>query len=190
MTNETLSALLDGECTSAEVDRLLAAMERDSALKAHYSRLVFAREALHGRRAKALDPHFAGRVLAGLDEAGAAPSTVVPFRLRRAPAWRPLAGLAAAAGIAAVAVLALRPGSPEAPAQVLAATPAAAEPARHWTELDAANARRLNSYVSAYRQSRSQQGVGGTLSHARYASHVEPAAEAAVSPVAPHEAGR
>lgn len=189
MTNETLSALLDGECTSAEVDRQLAAMERDPALKAQYSRLVFARDALRGSRAKALDPHFANRVLAALDQADPAPSTVVPFRLRHAPVWRPLAGLAIAAGLAAVAVLVLRPAGLEAPpAQLLSAAPAAAsEPARHWTELDAANARRLNSYVSAYRQSRGEQGVGGTLSHARYATHVESAAPDAQ---APQEAGR
>jgi negative regulator of sigma E activity len=181
MTDEALSALLDGECPPAELDRLLDSMERDPALKARYSRMCLVRDSLRGGRAKAVEAAFASRVLAALDKEAA--STVVPFRPRRVAApdqvrgrfWRPLAGLAAAAALAAVAVFFW-------PAFSLAPAPqqvAAEKTDLHWTELDAENARQLNRYLATYRQSRAEQGVGGTLSHARYAAYTADPAEPA-----------
>lgn len=186
MTDEALSALLDGECSPAELDRLLDSMERDPTLKARYSRMCLARDSLRGGRAKAVQAAFPGRVLAALGQEAA--STVVPFRVHRRVTpdqgrgrlWLPLAGLAAAAALAAVAVVFW-------PAFSLTPTPEqiAAETDRHWTELDADNARQLNRYLIAYRQSRAEQGVGGTLSHARYAAYTAEPAEPA-----PQERGR
>lgn len=185
MTDETLSALLDGECSPAELDRLLEAMERDPALKARYSRMCLARDSLKGGRARSAHLDFSSRVLAALDPEPAA--RVVPLRRVGALApdpvrgrlWRPLAGLAAAAALAAVAVLAIRPQPTEAPVAVGADGQAADGVDRHWAELDADNARRLNRYLAAHSKSRVQQGVGGTLSYARYAAFaIEPQEQA------------
>lgn len=175
MTSEALSALLDGECTPSELAGLLEEIERDPGLRVQYSRLCLAREALRGGRAKALHAELAPRIMAALEREPAA-SKVIPFPPRPAWAWRPVAGLAAAAGLAAVAVLVIWPGAPPAPtAQLFAAQPAASVTPegvdRHWTELDAENARRLNGYLAAYSQSRARQGLGGTLGHARYAAY-------------------
>ncbi len=177
MTDETLSALLDEECSPAELDHLLEAMEREPALKARYSRMCLVRDSLHGGGAKSVHSDFSARVLAALDQEPV--STVVPFRTRRYIVWQPLAGLAAAAALAAVAVLLLRPESSLAPDTRQAAVAQPAQSAdkadRHWTELDADKARQLNDYLIAYSRSRAEQGVGGTLSLVRYAAlTVEP----------------
>lgn len=178
MTNEALSAFFDGECTPEELDHLLDAMERDPALKDRYSRMCLARDSLKGGRAQSAHLDFSSQVLAALDRE--AVSSVVPFQRKRLPGldqirgrlWHPLAGLAAAAALAAVAVLVIRPQL-FAPAVEVAAAPSAGtgEEGRHWTELDAENARRLNSYIAAHSQSRAQQGAGGALSQARFDAH-------------------
>lgn len=187
MTHETMSALLDGECSAAELDRILAQMDRDPSLAERYSRMVMAREA-RGSRIRAADPGFAGRVLKSLDQdPSTGSSTVIPFRRRAWVAPRflaPAAGLALAAGVGALAVLALRPdaGLP-APATELAALDPVADTAatgpaesteaaqRSWDQLDPGDAERLNAYLIAYSQSRAQQGMGSTLGYARYAAH-------------------
>ena len=184
MTHETLSALLDGECSPAELDRLLDEMDRDPRLKDQYSRLCLVREVRHGTRLTSANLDFSAQVLRRLDSEPASQpdSNVVPFRPRKFAAWRPLAGLAAAAGLAAVVVLAVKPqpnaeplASPQTPA---ASSDAAASPEEvadagdpRWAQLDRDNADQLNTYLIAYTQSRAQQGVGGTLGYARFAAH-------------------
>ena len=176
MTNEALSAFFDGECTPEELDHLLDAMERDPALKDRYSRMCLARDSLKGGRAQSAHLDFSSQVLAALEQDSV--SRVFPFPRKRASAldqvrgrlWRPLAGLAAAAALGAVAVLAIRP-QPSAPDAGTVANARAGDGERHWTELDADNARRLNSYIAAHSQSRAQQGIGGTLSQAHFVAH-------------------
>lgn len=168
MTDEALSALMDGECSQAELDRLLVAMEHEPALKARYSRLCLARDSLKGVRAKSAQLDFSSRVLAALEREPV--SQVVPLRRARLLVWRPLAGLAAAAALAAVAVLAIRPQSTTPPASGHAVVQSPDAVNHHWAELDADNARRLNHYLAVHSQSRVLQGVGGGLSYARYAT--------------------
>jgi len=112
MHNESMSALLDGECTAADLDRLLEACERSPELKAQWSRLWLAREVRHGLHAARADLDFSSRVVAALEhetpaqaESGIPPRTVIPLPLRATPArhWQPLVGLAAAASVAALA---------------------------------------------------------------------------------------
>jgi negative regulator of sigma E activity len=109
MSHESLSALLDGECTPEELTLLLDEMERSPELKAAYSRLVAIREAQAGTRIIPSQPDLCAGIMARLDEVPAdTRANVIP--IRRAPAkvafqWKPLAGLAAAAALGAVAVL-------------------------------------------------------------------------------------
>jgi negative regulator of sigma E activity len=179
--NESLSALLDGECSPSELERLLSDLERDPALRAEFSRLCLARELRHGTRVRSAQPDFPSRVMAALDRETAEPAVVIPIgnRVRRLP-WRAAASLAAAAAVGAVAVMAIRPAGP-----VLAASPAVAlsQPAvtpaeaegelveTRYAELDDENARQLRNYLMTY-QSRGQ-GVGATLGYARYAAYTD-----------------
>jgi negative regulator of sigma E activity len=113
MSHETISALLDGECSPEELDRLLEEMEASPEMKREFSRQVMAREAREGTRISKNQPCICADVMARLDEApGDAHPQVVEFvrpRAALAPQWRPLAGLAAAAAFGAIAVLVALP---------------------------------------------------------------------------------
>lgn len=189
---DTVSVLLDGECSDKELDQVLAEFERDPAMREQFSRQILAREARHGTRVRAANLDFSAKVLAALhDEPSAQPAVVVPFRsrVRRLP-WQTAVSLAAAAALGAVAVLVVRPVTPEAPAIVAtqgaipagSIMPAAAEPVEtQFAELADEDARQLRNYLMAYSQSRAQQGVGSTLGYARYAAYTDarPAAKTA-----------
>jgi sigma-E factor negative regulatory protein RseA len=178
---ESLSALLDGECSPSEIDSLLVELERDPALRREFTRMVLGREARSGTRIRKAQVDFSAGVLAALqDEPGQEGSRVVPFRPRlgRLP-WKTLTGLAAAAAVGAVAVLVVRPeSSPSQPS--LAVQPAslattqvgeAAPVETQYSELDDENARQLRNYLMTYSQSRGQQGMGSTLGYARYTAY-------------------
>ena len=179
---ESISALLDGQLSPSEMDRFLAEFERDPELRRHLSRQVLAREARQGTRVREPDLDFSDRVLAALD-ASESP-VVVPFgdRVRRLP-WRMAVSLAAAAGLGALSVLAVRPAAepvlgsgPLLAASVPAATPAVAQAQpveTGYAELDDENAAQLRNYLMTYSQSRGQQGVGSTLGYARYAAYTD-----------------
>jgi negative regulator of sigma E activity len=113
MSHETISALIDGECSPEELDRLLEEMEASPEMKREFSRQVMAREAREGTRIGKNQPCICADVMARLDEApGDAHPQVVEFvrpRAALAPQWRPLAGLAAAAAFGAIAVLVALP---------------------------------------------------------------------------------
>jgi negative regulator of sigma E activity len=149
MNDESLSALLDGECSPAEVERLLAAMDRDPALRQRFSRLCLARDACMGTRIRAADPGFAARVAAALD-AEPEPALPGPVLTRWAPA-------AAAAVLAVAALLVWHPSiEPPARAESRAVAVAAA-----------------GEVPAEYLLAHSQPGarLGGALGYARYAAH-------------------
>lgn len=183
--NETVSKLLDGECSDTELDQVLAEFERDPALREQFSRQILAREALEGTRIRATHPDFSSKVLAALPQgAPDEPAVVLPFgqRARRLP-WRAATSLAAAAAVGAIAVLVARPATVAVPVAVpveTASAPAAdivpvgAEPVEtQFAELADADAQQLRNYLMAYSQSRGQQGVGSTLGYARYAAYTD-----------------
>ena len=186
---ESISALLDGELSPSELDRFLAEFDRDPELRRHFSRQVMAREARQGTRVREPDLDFADRVLAGLDREES--PVVVPFgdRVRRLP-WRMAVSLAAAAGLGALSVLAVRPAAEPVlgPGPLVASVPAApatapAQPVETgYAELDDENAAQLRNYLMAYSQSRGQQGVGSTLGYARYAAYTDDRPAAAAVP--------
>lgn len=123
MSEELLSALLDGECTPAETEAALAAIERSSALKARWSRMCLARDALAGVAVVKPSFDFAAGVMAAIASetqteanprvvplrrpaVAAQPTPAVqPQRVATRRRWQPITGLAAAASIAAVALV-------------------------------------------------------------------------------------
>jgi sigma-E factor negative regulatory protein RseA len=127
--NEQLSACLDGELPPAELDLLLKRVGREAELRAAIGRYSLIGEALRERPAVA-SRDFAGNVMAALAQE---PALVRPSRISAATLryLRPAAGMAIAAGVAAVAVLSLQPvDQPDldgAAAPMLAATQSANE---------------------------------------------------------------
>ncbi|MDP3293351.1 MAG: sigma-E factor negative regulatory protein [Nevskia sp.] len=128
MSEELLSALLDGECTPAEAEAVLAAIEHSPALKARWSRLCLTRDSLAGVAVAKPSFDFAAGVMAAIASEAQAEAPievnprVVPLRRPvvvawptpvvqpqraavRRRRWQPITGLAAAASVAAVALV-------------------------------------------------------------------------------------
>ncbi|TXH04933.1 MAG: hypothetical protein E6R07_06060 [Nevskiaceae bacterium] len=195
MSQETLSALLDGECSAEELDRLLDEMERSPVLKAQWSRLCLGREAMEDTAVRKNQPCICAGVMARLDERPQelAHPKVKEFR-RPAFNWRPLAGLAAAASVATVALLVgiHGGGSTAAGDASLAAqsTLPQTQPVSYPMGIPARNLQAvalrpsgeqqwqdagddLDNYLIEHNSSVAGQGVsmGGTLRYARFAAH-------------------
>lgn len=173
MTQEHLSALLDGECSEQELDRLLDAMARDSALKEDWSRLCRNRDLTTGRWVQAASPSICADVMARLEEPSEAQTrpNVIDLAARRGRSiWKPLAGLAAAASVAAVAFLA----GVNFTAKNDAAGVEAAQPMAVSGRMVADNTRDedLDRYLMEHNNSLAEQGMGGgTLRYARMAAY-------------------
>jgi len=127
---EQLSACLDGELAEAELDLLLKRLERDPGLRQSLGSYALVGDALRTRRLTVASAGFAARVSAAV-AAEADAQTVRPevaaersvgsnrdLLPRAGQSWlaatgarwlRPAAGLAIAAGVAAVAVVSLQP---------------------------------------------------------------------------------
>lgn len=101
---EQLSACLDGELPKAQLDLLLKRVERDAELRASIGRYALIGEALQTDRPVIASKAFAANVMAAIE---AEPAVTRPAA-RISPAilhrLRPVAGMAVAAGVAAVAV--------------------------------------------------------------------------------------
>lgn len=189
-TQETLSALLDGECSPAEMQRLLDELEHSPELKQQWSRLCLAREVRAGTRVRKAQPSICAGVMAALD-AEPAHANVVPLVTRRRFDFKSLPGLAAAAAIGAMAVLVALPTvrdvrndatasvpSPEFLPQII--TPVALPVERRsrrglqTAALDPEEAQQreeLNNLLAEHNGSVAGQGMGGTLRYARFAAH-------------------
>lgn len=197
MAKDSLSALLDGECSPGELDRILEEMERSPEIKASWSRLCAARDAVEGVHIRKPAIDLCAGVMARLDERPVSLSgRVVPLVRARARSyahsyWKPLVGLAAAASIAAVALtLNLRQHGPAAGSGLVGVPQVAGEvslPAvqRRPRYLQAVSvdadsaemARRaamqeeLRDYLIEHSNTLADRGMGATLSYARFAAH-------------------
>jgi sigma-E factor negative regulatory protein RseA len=104
---EQVSAFLDGELPNSETELLLKRLTRDGELRESFGRYALIGEAVRGGTSSLMTRGFAGRVNLAIDGEpipanGYAPRSRVPRW------WRPFAGAAVAAGVAAVAVVALQ----------------------------------------------------------------------------------
>jgi sigma-E factor negative regulatory protein RseA len=108
---EQVSAFLDGELPSTETELLLKRLTRDAELRESFGRYALIGEALRGVGRGAdrspLSRGFAAGVNAAID-GGAPAAAPLPMHARAPRWWRPVAGAAVAAGVAAVAVVALQ----------------------------------------------------------------------------------
>ena len=200
MSYEKLSALLDGECSAEELDRLLEDLDRSPELKAQWSRLCLARDAMEGTRILQDQPCICADVMSKLDQAPAelAKPNVVELRRPRAMILKQLAGWAVAASVAAVAMLVGVNGGHDHAATDLASTVAPTSSpmtteAVSYPVVVPRQARNLQSvalrtgneqqwqdagddldnYLMEHNSSLAEQGMGmgGTLRSARFAAH-------------------
>jgi len=110
---EQVSAFLDGELPNSESELLLKRLTRDAELRESFGRYALIGESLRGGSSARLTQGFTARVNRAIDGEPSV-AVAVPVGGRSAPWWRPFAGAAVAAGVAAVAVVALqqRAGAP------------------------------------------------------------------------------
>jgi sigma-E factor negative regulatory protein RseA len=104
---EQVSAFLDGELPNSETELLLKRLTRDGELRESFGRYSLIGESLRGASGAYLTKGFAERVNRAIDGESMPHGGVV----HQAPAprwWRPFAGAAVAAGVAAVAIVALQ----------------------------------------------------------------------------------
>ena len=103
---EQVSAFLDGELPNSETELLLKRLTRDGELRESFGRYALIGEAIRGTGRGLLTKGFSGRVNLAID------GELIPANEHgqsRGPRWwRPFAGAAVAAGVAAVAVVALQ----------------------------------------------------------------------------------
>lgn len=172
---EQVSAFLDGELPSSETELLLKRLTRDGELRDSFGRYALIGEAIRGGSLSLMTRRFAGRVNLAID--GEPITANGEDAQGRAPRWwRPFAGAAVAAGVAAVAVVTFHqradvPGMRNAaPARaVLASTAVATQAPREalsYTVPSASSAAmlpaRLTNYVfahSKYSSGLAQRGV-------------------------------
>jgi negative regulator of sigma E activity len=176
MTQEHLSALLDGECSAEELDRLLDAMEQNPSLKDDWSRMSRSRDMAAGVHLKAGQACICAGVMSRLDvlpEEFANPKLVELASHRKFRSWKPMAGLAAAASVAAVALLAgLNYTATQSTGS--ATTVEASKPTQVYGRQVVVNQpvdEDLDNYLIEHNNSMAEQGMGGTLRYARFAAH-------------------
>ena len=104
---EQVSAFLDGELPNSETELLLKRLTRDGELRESFGRYALIGEAVRGGTLSLMAKGFAARVNLAIDGEPVPAGGHVP-QIRAARWWRPFAGAAVAAGVAAVAVVALQ----------------------------------------------------------------------------------
>jgi sigma-E factor negative regulatory protein RseA len=104
---EQVSAFLDGELPNSETELLLKRLTRDAELRESFGRYALIGESMRGGGNARLSQGFTARVNRAID--GEPPVTgVQPLRSTAPRWWRPFAGAAVAAGVTAVAIVALQ----------------------------------------------------------------------------------
>jgi negative regulator of sigma E activity len=178
--DETLSAFLDGESGHQETQALLDRLLQDDGLQAVLDRHHRLRAQLRGELHPGLDDDFAGRVLAGIEAADAAPGrrrfdTLSTWR--KPPLMRMTLGLAMAASVAAVTVLAVQtllpPADPAFPTLTAATSEARLTVAERQaaTELSPDAAAELDDYLISHNHSALDHGFNAGMGFMRVAAH-------------------
>jgi negative regulator of sigma E activity len=104
---EQVSAFFDGELPNSETELLLKRLTREAELRESFGRYALIGEALRGSNPGVLSKGFAARINKAID-GEPLPVVAQPQSARARSWWRPLAGVGVAAGVAAVAIVALQ----------------------------------------------------------------------------------
>jgi sigma-E factor negative regulatory protein RseA len=195
--HEQLSACLDGQLPEAELDLLVRRVAKEGELRGTLGRYALIGEALRGQGATRTSTGFADRVTAAI----AAEQVSSRRSITPGPAvmrWlRPVAGVAVAAGVAAVAVFSFQTPSTEPTATAIVAQNPIAQtaPAADSYIVPATTvstfvpATRLTNYVVAHSEYSSPLGRRTVLSGVLSEEDELSAAEAGAEEMTPEEAG-
>jgi sigma-E factor negative regulatory protein RseA len=105
-----LSAMFDDELPAAECELLARRLSRDEQLKARWGRYAVIGATIRAERGVRLNAGLAGRVSAAISSEAPLAAEPAPQPKKRWDIgwWQPLAGVAAAAGVAAVSIIWMR----------------------------------------------------------------------------------
>jgi sigma-E factor negative regulatory protein RseA len=111
-----LSAMFDNELPAAECELLARRLSRDEQLKARWGRYAVIGAAIRAERGVRLNAGLARRVSVAISSEPVltAEATAKPRKRWAQQWWQPVAGAAAAAGVATVAIMWMRAQAPEA----------------------------------------------------------------------------
>ncbi len=104
---EQVSAFLDGELPGSETELLLKRLTRDGELRESFGRFALIGEAVRGGTSSLMTRGFAGRVNLAID-GEPIPANGYALHSRAPRWWRPFAGAAVAAGVAAMAIVSVQ----------------------------------------------------------------------------------
>ncbi len=168
LTPEQISACVDGEATSQEMDALV----HDSEAHQTWSRYHLIRDALQQELPNDLDFSLADRVAAEIDNE---PTVLAPrSNASKKNVWQSAVGLAVAASVFAVVVGVWRPQNSDVAGPELAATPAlSATPIASEfvvTETSDEQQERLEQLLINHTEAAAASGLGAMLPYARVVS--------------------
>ena len=179
--DERLSAFLDGELHEREHDALLQRLQHDRALQARWERFQIISDAMRNNLPAMLCTELRGRVSEALADE---PNYLLPKRrgLRLRSLAKQAAGLAIAATIAGVAIVAVDTGTNDtlapnevatsigaaAPTSVVTARPVAME---QWGSESPAVRSRLSSYLVNHYEYSVASGMQGMMPYMRIVSY-------------------
>lgn len=183
-TSEQISSLVDDELRGPALRQALERLRQDADLQGCWSRYHLISDALHANLASARASDLCRRVHAALEQE---PTLLAPRRKARLPSLvKQAAGLAIAASVAAVAIIAvqqdeLTPGAAPAPVQMAHNT----RPAHEMVQLastgggsaatvvmaEQAVRGRLNSYLVNHNEYSVSSGMQGVLPYVRIVSN-------------------
>ena len=174
---ESTSALLDGELEGHEVQRELARLKDDAALRERWDYFHLIGEALRGERPLPLSPDFNGTFAAHLAQE---PTVLAPRRsnpkARRVTTYA-LSAAASLSAVALVAWVALAPTAPFGPqagvAGVKALTPVSVEATSQLASVPSEG--RMNEYLLAHQGFSPSTAIQGLAPYIRSVSATRPA---------------
>jgi sigma-E factor negative regulatory protein RseA len=161
---EQVSAFLDGELPGSEMELLLKRLTRDAELRESFGRYSLIGEALRGSHRSVISRGFATRVNQAID-GETAPVDQPSTQLNVPKWWKPFAGVAVVAGVAAVAVVALqqRAISPAARAPLSAAISTIATAPGNATSAPAHQIDTPAATVAAYEPGQTREALSYTV---------------------------
>ena len=158
---------MDDECTEHELKLAVRQLARDTTLAESWERYHLISDVLKGNTPTVLNADFAQRMRTLIDDEPSLSTSPSPQKNR---SWyRPAAGLAVAASVAAVAVLFVQPFVDQSSADNLLAQqpPAHAHSNTQNLSLEDDIAARMNTYMVNHNSLASMNGVHGVLPYVR-----------------------
>ncbi|MBL1321999.1 MAG: sigma-E factor negative regulatory protein [Methylophaga sp.] len=178
--NELLSALVDGELQSAELDQVLQVLATDELATAQFQRYQQTKDVLKGYGERGLSHNLANRISVAVENEAVYSQQATQHKAEvialPTPFWKQMTGLAVAASVGALAVVGVMTqpqndlltntsmAAIDAPTEVITV----AQTGTRWTVNEPEIENRLNSYLLDHNE---QTGTSGVFSYARVVSY-------------------